>query len=96
MTSCKKKKVSPIVESTDVISTPQIEKSDILEQVDDVGRIVWQKPEEVVRLLGDISDKTIADIGAGSGYFTFRFALKAKKVIAIDIDPTMIKLMETF
>ena len=96
MTSCKKKKVSPIVESTDVISTPQIEKADILEQVDDVGRIVWQKPEEVVRLLGDISDKTIADIGAGSGYFTFRFALKAKKVIAIDIDPTMIKLMETF
>ncbi|WP_235296619.1 class I SAM-dependent methyltransferase [Portibacter marinus] len=71
-------------------------KENILEQVDDSGRIVWQKPEEVVKLLGDISNKTIADIGAGSGYFTFRFALKAKKVIAIDIDPIMIKIIETF
>jgi SAM-dependent methyltransferase len=71
-------------------------KEDILEKVDDEGRIVWQKPEEVVKLLGDISDKTIADIGAGSGYFTFRFAMKAKKVIAIDIDPTMIQIVETF
>ena len=95
LTSCKEK-VATIKESTDVIATPKVEKPDILEQVDDVGRIVWQKPEEVVRLVGDISDKTIADIGAGSGYFTFRFALKAKKVIAIDIDPTMIKLIETF
>ena len=60
------------------------------------NRIVWQKPEEVVKLLGDISNKTIADIGAGTGYFTFRFALKAQKVIAIDIDPTMIQILESF
>ena len=75
--------------------TPE-EKQSIFEKVDDSGRIVWQKPEEVVAILGDISNKTIADIGAGSGYFTFRFALKAKKVIAIDIDPIMIKIIETF
>lgn len=80
-----------------VIQTPVlIEQRDILEKVDDSGRIVWQKPEEVVKILGDISQKTIADIGSGSGYFTFRFALKAQKVIAIDIDPSMIKIVETF
>ena len=72
------------------------QQAGILEEVDNSGRIVWQKPEEVVNILGDISEKTIADIGAGSGYFTFRFALKADKVIAIDIDPVMIKIIETF
>lgn len=71
-------------------------EDDIVEEVNEEGRIIWQKPEDIVRMLGDISDKTIADIGAGSGYFTFRFALKAKKVIAIDIDPNMISLLESF
>ncbi len=85
----------PEVKIPDVI-VPVESKTDILEEVDDSGRIVWQKPEEVVNILGDISTKTIADIGAGSGYFTFRFALKAEKVIAIDIDPVMIKIIETF
>lgn len=57
-------------------------------------RSVWQKPELVVSLLGDLTNKTVADIGAGSGYFSFRIALKAGKVIAIDIDEYMIQLME--
>lgn len=90
---CKPEKIAlPEVDAPIV----QQEETDILEKVDDRGRIVWQKPEEVVQILGDISNKIIADIGAGSGYFTFRFALKAKKVIAIDIDPAMIKIVETF
>jgi ubiquinone/menaquinone biosynthesis C-methylase UbiE len=81
----------------EVIATAVLQdNSDILEKADNSGRIVWQKPEEVVKILGDISNKTIADIGSGSGYFTFRFALKAQKVIAIDIDPSMIKIIETF
>lgn len=88
---------SQIKEQLPVVNqVPEPSKEDILDKVDDEDRIVWQKPAEVVRLLGDISYKTIADIGAGSGYFTFRIALKAKKVIAIDIDPTMIKIVETF
>jgi len=84
------------LEPIEILVPVQEQKSDILEKVDDSGRIVWQKPEEVVKILGDISEKTIADIGSGSGYFTFRFALKAQKVIAIDIDPSMIKIVETF
>lgn len=46
----------------------------------------WQKPQMVVSRLGDLSDKTVADIGAGTGYFTLRLARKAKKVIAVDIE----------
>ncbi len=57
-------------------------------------RHVWQKPEKVVALLGDLHDKSVADIGSGTGYFTFRIALKAKKVIAIDIVDDYLKILE--
>ncbi len=59
-------------------------------------RDIWQKPSIVLDLLGDLSDKTVADIGAGTGYFTFRMALKAQKVIAIDIDTFSLELINTF
>lgn len=60
------------------------------------GRFAWQKPELVIQKLGDIQGKIIADIGAGTGYFTFRLIRKAEKVIAVDIDPNMIELIEIF
>ena len=60
------------------------------------GRDTWQKPELVIRALGVITDKTIMDIGAGTGYFTFRFAFDAEKVIAAEIDEQMIELIELF
>lgn len=56
-------------------------------------RTVWQKPYDVIHLLGPLEGKTIADIGAGSGYFSFRFVHEAEKVIAIDIDQELISLM---
>ncbi|MCB0691277.1 MAG: methyltransferase domain-containing protein [Saprospiraceae bacterium] len=61
-----------------------------------LGRSAWQKPNLVIEKLGDLSHKTVADIGAGTGYFSFRLAFKAEKVIAIDIDPNMIKLIDLF
>jgi len=62
----------------------------------DQKRYAWQKPELVIRSLGDIEDKIIADIGAGTGYFTFRLVRSAKQVIAVDIDRDMIDLVELF
>ena len=56
-------------------------------------RHIWQKPEIVLSLLGDMQDKTIVDIGAGAGYFAFKFVRFAGKVIAVDIDERMIRLM---
>jgi SAM-dependent methyltransferase len=61
---------------------------------ENIGRSSWQKPNLIIDKLGDLSDKTVADIGAGSGFFSFRLAFKAKKVIAIDIDPAMIEIIE--
>lgn len=58
-------------------------------------RGIWQKPNMVISLLGDLEGKTVADIGAGTGYFTFRMVPKAKKVIGIDIDQRFIDFMDS-
>lgn len=58
-------------------------------------RVFWQKPDLVIDLLGDLSEKTVADIGAGSGYFARRLAHKAKHIIAIDIDDQFIEFMDS-
>lgn len=50
------------------------------------GREIWQKPEEVIDLLGDIKGKTVLDLGAGTGYFSIRLARHGAKVIAADVD----------
>lgn len=56
-------------------------------------RAAWQKPDEVVASLGLTGNETLVDLGAGSGYFAFRFAkvLPQGKVIAADIEPEMIR-----
>ena len=60
---------------------------------EDENRHIWQKPDRIIDLLGDIQDKTVADLGAGTGYFAFRLLSKAKKVIALDIDEQFIDFM---
>ena len=53
----------------------------------------WQQPERVIAALGVQSGERIADVGAGGGYFTFRFAEAVGRdglVYAVDIDPDMI------
>ncbi|MEM0995736.1 MAG: class I SAM-dependent methyltransferase [Bacteroidota bacterium] len=57
-----------------------------LEELDSRDRENWQKPQMVITRLGDLSDKVVADIGAGTGYFTMRLARKARRVVAIDIE----------
>ncbi|MBN1509903.1 MAG: methyltransferase [Sedimentisphaerales bacterium] len=56
-------------------------------------RAIWQKPDDVVRALGLTGDETVADVGADSGYFSFRFAaaLPRGRVVATDIEPEMIR-----
>ena len=61
--------------------------------LEDPQRDAYQKPREVMTALGIKSGEVIADIGAGSGYFTFRLAyhVGAKgRVYAVDVSPDMI------
>jgi len=61
----------------------------------DFGRVIWQKPNQIINLFSDIQNKTIADIGAGTGFFSKRLAANAKKVIAIDIDEQFIQILDS-
>jgi ubiquinone/menaquinone biosynthesis C-methylase UbiE len=61
--------------------------------LEDPKRDVYQKPREVLAALKIKPGEIIADIGAGSGYFTFRLAGhvgKQGKVYAVDVSPDMI------
>jgi predicted methyltransferase len=60
-------------------------------------RAAWQQPDRVVRSLA-LSDKhaIVAEIGAGSGYFTRRLAAEVPegKVYAVDVDATFAEHLE--
>ncbi len=61
--------------------------------LEDPQRDAYQKPHEVLTALTIKPGETIADIGAGSGYFTFRlshFVGEKGKVYAVDVSPDMI------
>ena len=61
--------------------------------LEDPKRDAYQKPHEVLTALEIKQGEVIADVGAGSGYFTFRLAHHVGdtgKVYAIDVSPDMI------
>ena len=63
--------------------------------IQDPTRVIWQKPEMVINIFGDLKDKVVADIGAGTGFFAFRLVPKCKKVLALDIDPRFINFIDS-
>jgi arsenite methyltransferase len=60
--------------------------------LEDPSRDEWQKPHDVVMALGLKSTDSVADIGAGTGYFARRFAMHAGKVYAVDIDKDLLTI----
>jgi len=81
---------NPVLEETDDASNQEIEPTNLED------RTSWQKPHLIISKLGNLQDKVVADIGAGTGYFSFQLMRKTNKVIAIEIDQNMIALMEAF
>jgi SAM-dependent methyltransferase len=63
---------------------------------DDPARDQWQMPARVIDALQLKSGQIIADVGAGTGYFTVRLAKSpaAPKVYAVDIEPSMVEYVK--
>lgn len=63
---------------------------------DDPKRDAWQMPDRVIAALALKSGDSVADVGAGTGYFTVRLAKSAAapKVFASDIEPNMVKHLQ--
>jgi ubiquinone/menaquinone biosynthesis C-methylase UbiE len=60
----------------------------------DPARDAWQKPEDVVRAMSISPGMSVADIGAGTGYFLPHLARAvgpAGNVVGVDIEPDMVR-----
>ncbi len=65
-----------------------------VEEFESAERDAQQKPDEVVRALNLSPGDVVADIGAGTGYFTRRFAKAVGDdgiAYAVDLEPNMLK-----
>ena len=66
----------------------------LIERFESPERLGWQKPGDVIRLMQVKSNDVIADIGAGTGYFSLRLADAAHKVIATDINDAFLHYLK--
>lgn len=65
--------------------------------LDSTERDAWQKPDEVIRALALAPGSAVADVGAGTGYFTARLAAAVGargRVYATDVQDAMIQALE--
>lgn len=63
---------------------------------DDPARDAWQMPARVIEALALKPGMKIADIGAGTGYFSLRLAkTPGVSVFAVDIEPKMVDYLKT-
>jgi ubiquinone/menaquinone biosynthesis C-methylase UbiE len=64
-------------------------------EFDDPARDAWQMPGRVIETLGLKAGQSVADIGAGTGYFSMRLAKQpaAGTVYAVDIEPSMVEYL---
>lgn len=62
------------------------EFEELVQRFNDPARADWQKPNEVIDLLGPFEGKKVMDIGCGTGYFSFPLVEAGAQVIAADVD----------
>jgi SAM-dependent methyltransferase len=65
-------------------------------QWDTPERDEWQRPNDVMAALGLRPNAIVADIGAGTGYFSVRLArqVPSGRVYAVDVEPSMVDHLE--
>ncbi len=62
--------------------------------LEDPKRDQWQRPDQVVQALRLRRGEVVADIGAGTGYFSRRMATQGAHVLAVDIDPELLNRLK--
>src|ERR1035437_7339604 len=68
----------------------------LAKRLDDIGRLIWLPPDDVIVALGVQPREVVADIGAGTGYLTLPLAhaIGSKgKVWAVDAQTEMLSLL---
>lgn len=67
------------------------------QRMNDPARDGWQKPSEVIEVLGIKPGSRVADLGAGGGYFTWYLASAVGApgmVYAVDVDDTALSIIK--
>lgn len=67
-----------------------------LARLESPERAEWQMPDRVVAALGIKAGQTVADLGAGPGYFSLRLARRVGRrgrVFAVDVEPTILAVL---
>ena len=59
-------------------------------------RFFDRSPQRFIKLLGVESDWSLIDFGCGPGFYTIPFARVAQRVVAVDVQPEMLKKAETY
>lgn len=64
-------------------------------EFDDPARDAWQKADEILDALHLEGTSRVADLGAGTGYFSVRIAKRVPegKLFAVDIEPDMLRYL---
>lgn len=66
---------------------------ELVDHFENPERDEWQQPEKVIAFLGDLKNKTVIDIGAGTAYFESKIKEPSAKLIAADVDDRFIDYM---
>ncbi|MEZ4984101.1 MAG: DUF1698 domain-containing protein [Saprospiraceae bacterium] len=87
----------PVVAETPPTTDDSLKNSDVYNVYENTDRVAWQRPDLIIGLLsnGSLKNKTVADIGAGNGFFSKRITPFAAKVIALDIEEQFLHLIDS-
>lgn len=89
----------PVGKATTISSSPKVQNDStnpgLTDDYINTNRVIWQKPDMIINMLGAIEEKKVVDVGAGTGYFSLRLAKKADQVIALDIDPRFTNYLDS-
>lgn len=64
---------------------------------EDPARDSWQKPAEIIKAMNIKNGDVVADLGAGTGYFTRRLAVAVSpegKALGLEVEPSMVQYMK--